>query len=154
MHSLRSEFDKAGANIAIISAQEKGATEFVDAAWPKGDGIYIDESEAFKKALHDGQGVKYKLWWLMLPSVLFNMAAYVKRVGSGTSDVTDKATQILGGTFVVKDGKVVYTHQETSSFDNGDAKELLAAVLGKQVSDLGVASTPEQYEAVTCDASK
>jgi len=98
--------------------------------------------------------VKYKLWWLLLPSALFNMAGYVKRVGSGTSDVTDKATQILGGTFVVKDGKVVYTHKETSSFDNGDAKELLAAVLGKQVSELSVTFTPEQYEAVTCDATK
>ena len=68
-----------------------------------------------------------------------------------TSDVTDVKTQTLGGTIVVKDGKVVYAHQETKSFDNGDAKETLAAVLGKSVAELGdlsISATPAQVDEV------
>ena len=49
-------------------------------------------------------------------------------------------------TFVVVNGKVVYTHHETKEFDNGNAREILAAVLGKDVAD--VPQTPEQEDIV------
>ena len=49
-------------------------------------------------------------------------------------------------TFVVVNGKVVYTHHETKEFDNGNAREILAAVLGKDVAD--IPQTPEQEDIV------
>ena len=77
------------------------------------------------------------------------MLGFVKRFGMSTADTTDAKTQMLGGTIVVKEGKVVHVHRETSTFDNGSAKELLAAVLGKPVSALGdISVTPRQDEEV------
>ena len=67
--------------------------------------MWIDEEEAFKKALG---GQTYRTWWLLKPSVLKNILSFASRFGSSTSDVTDVKTQTLGGTIVVKDGKVVY----------------------------------------------
>ena len=130
-----------------MSGQEKGAQEFVDAVWPNGQ-IYVDEDEAFKKAIHGGEGVKYKNWWLLRPSVLKNIISYAKNFGTSTADTLDAKTQLLGGTFIVREGKVIYTHKETTTFDNGDAKEMLAAVLGKTAAELDVAATPSQVEEV------
>lgn len=108
--------------------------------------MYIDEDEEFKKSLGGGA---YRNWWLLKPSVLAKMFSYASRFGTGTNDVTDKKTQLLGGTMIIKNGEVIFTHKETSTFDNGDAKEMLAAVLGKSVSDLDLAkTTPAQYDAV------
>jgi len=112
--------------------------------WPSGD-LYIDDEEAFKKALG---GPTYKSWWLLKPSVMRNLFSYASRFGTGTNDVTDKKTQLLGGTVVVRGGEIVYTHTETSGFDNGDAREMLAAALGKPVEELKVGPTPGQYDAV------
>lgn len=112
----------------------------------------MDEDESFKKALGGGN---YKTWWLLKPSVLLHAVNYVKRFGQSAGDVTDKKTQMMGGAFVVKSGNVVYTHRETSTFYNGDAKELLAACLGKDVSSLDAlpSGTPSQAD-VVCTTSK
>lgn len=115
-----------------MSAIDTGADEFVEKVWPTGE-LYFDDEEAFKKALG---GPAYRTWWLLKPSVLRNILAYAGSFGSSTADVTDKKTQLLGGTFVVRDGEVVFSHKETSSFDSGDARALLAAVLGKPIGDL------------------
>jgi len=147
LNALKPEFDKAGAKLTIVSGQEKGAQEFSDAVWPNGN-IYIDEEEAFKKAVHGGEGVKYKNWWLLRPSVLKNIISYAKNFGTSTADTLDAKTQLLGGTFIVCNNKVVYTHKETTTFDNGDAKAMLAAVLGKSVDEVDVAATPSQVDEV------
>ena len=100
-------------------------------------------------------GQVYKTWWLLKPSVLKNMLSYVKSFGQFSSDALDKKTQKLGGTIVVKDGKVVWVHRETSTFYNGDAKEVLAAVLGKTVDELrDIKLTPEQTEVTESCARK
>lgn len=120
--------------------------------WPSGD-LYIDDEEAFKTALG---GPKYRNWWLLKPSVLRNLFSYASRFGTATDDVTDKKTTLLGGALVIRNGEVVYTHKETNTFDNGDARELLAAALGKPLEalDVDVSSTPEQYDAIcTRDAA-
>lgn len=147
---MRPEFERAGARLAIVSSIDTGAQEFIDTVWKDGD-IYIDEAEAFKLAI--GGGEKYKNFWLLKPSVLLSLRKVLTH-GSSTADVTDKKTQLLGGTFVVKDGEVVYSFKETAAFHNGDARELLAAVLGKDVKDIAELpklETPKQAEA--CDLS-
>lgn len=82
-------------------------------------------------------------WRALLPSVLARAVRILRStmVGQSTSDVTNPKTKLLGGTFVVKDGEVVFLHQETSTFYNGDAREVLAAVLGQKSSDLPDACT-------------
>ena len=129
---MRPEFDKASARLVVISAIDTGAQEFLDAAWPKGE-LWVDENEAFKFAL-GGQSIR--LWWLLKPSVLRHLFDYAGRFGSGQKDTTDQKTQLLGGTFVVKDGEVTYVHRETTTFDNGDARDVLAAVLGKPIDQM------------------
>ena len=135
-----------------MSSQDVGAQDFVDAVWPNGE-LYIDEEEAFKKALGGGN---YKMWWLLKPSVVRNMIAFVKSFGQSAVDVTDKKTQMMGGAFVVKGGEVVYTHRENAQFDNGDAKLMLAACLGKDA-DIErlrpAAATPAQVD-VVCTSGK
>jgi len=129
----------------VVSAVDTGAQDFLDAVWPTGD-LYIDEEEAFKTELG---GVKYRMWWLLRPSVVSKAVSYVSRFGSGQDDISDKKTQLTGGALVIKNGEVVYTHKETTSFDNGDAREMLAAVLGKTVGELTIPeTTPAQYDAV------
>ena len=136
--------------MTVVSAIETGADEFREAVWTDGE-LYFDDQEAFKKALG---GTTYRTWWLLKPWVMQAALAYAKRFGAGTDDVTHKKTQMLGGTFVVKAGEVVYTHHETSTFDNGSAKAVLAAVLGKSVDELPdtLPETPPTSEALaeTC----
>lgn len=86
--------------------------------------MYIDDEEAFKKAMG---GQAYKNWWLLKPSVVKNLISYAKNFGTATADVSDKKSQMLGGTMVIKNSEVVYVHKETATFDNGDAKLMLAA---------------------------
>ena len=93
--------------------------------WPGGE-LYIDEAEAVKDAL-GAQGFSNR--WLLRPSVLKDVVRFTKNFGTSTGDLTDAKTQKRGGTFVVVDNKVVYVHRETERFDNGDANELLQAVL-------------------------
>jgi len=123
------------------------------AVWPAGE-LYVDEEEAFKHAISGGQ--KYKSWWLLKPSALKNIISFARSFGSSTADVTNPKTQLLGGTFIVKDGEVVFTHRETSSFDNGSAREMLAAVLGTSVDQLpkDVPATPRQADAAGETCSK
>ena len=153
---LRPEFEKAGARLAVVSGTDFGAEEFIKDVWPDGD-LYIDDAEVMKKALHGGgDGTPYKLSWMAKPSVLWAMFKLpVKATGQSTADVTHEKTKLLGGSFVVKDGNVVYIHRETSSFDNGSAKELLAAVLGKSTAEAVTPrvdpQTPSQVEA--CSAT-
>ena len=79
-----------------------------------------------KKALG---GRAYKNYWLLRPSVMRHALSYVGRFGTGTSDLLHEKTNLLGGTLVLsKEGKVVHEFQETSSFYQGDAADLLAAV--------------------------
>jgi len=145
---LRPEFERAGARLAVVSSIDTGAQEFTDAVWPDGE-IYIDEEETFKKALG---GQIYRTFWLLRPVVLRNLASVLRKHGTATADVTDKKTQLLGGTFVVKQGEVVYTHRETATFDNGDAREVLAAVLGKDVSELSLEVPKQEQVVCTRDA--
>lgn len=131
--------------MTIVSAQDKGAQEFIDAVWPGGE-LYTDEAEAFKDALG---GTKYKTWWLLKPWVLKDVLSFATRFGQSTSDAMDTKTQKLGGTIVFREGRAVHVHRETATFDNGNAKELLAAALGKPVSELGdIRVTPSQAEEV------
>jgi len=150
LSQLRPEFEKAGASLNIVSAQEKGASDFIEAVWPNGD-LYIDETEAFKDALG---GAQYKNWWLMKPTVLKDVFNFAKSYGYATNDTTDKKTQKLGGVIVVKNGQVVYVHKETTSFDNGNARDVLAAVLGKAASDLNADVTPSEEAVCTADTAK
>ena len=90
--------------------------------------VFVDDEEVFKKALG---GKALSTWWILKPWVIKDVLSFAKKFGSFTGDVTDKKTQMLGGTMVIKNGEVIYVHRETSSFDNGDANDLLAAVLGK-----------------------
>lgn len=132
--------------MAVVSAIDTGAQDFLDAVWPSGD-LYIDDEEAFKKALGGGT---YRSWWLLKPSVVRNIFSFGSRFGAATNDVTDKKTQLMGGTFVFKGGEVVHIHQETNTFDNGNARELLATVLGKDIADVAsLPSTPAQAEVCT-----
>lgn len=137
---LQPAFEKVGARLAVVSASEQGADEFKSAAWPKGE-LYIDEEESFKKALGE-RGVS--VWRALLPSVLARAVRILRTtmVGQSTADLSDPKTKLLGGTFVVKDGEVIFTHQETNTFYNGDAREVLAAVLGKKVADLPADCSP------------
>ena len=130
--------------LAVVTSTDIGAQDFIDAVWPNGE-LWVDDSEEIKKSLG---GPKYQSWWLLKPSVLKNLVKYARAGGSAMDDISHKNTQTLGGTFVVVGGEVVYSHRETSSFDNGDAKLLLAAALRKDVADLTDISTPAQEAAV------
>ena len=58
-----------------------------------------------------------------------HLMSYASRFGAGTSDVLHEKTNLLGGTLVLsKEGKVVHEFRETSSFYQGEAADLLAAV--------------------------
>uniref|UniRef100_A0A7S0P590 Peroxiredoxin-like 2 activated in M-CSF stimulated monocytes n=1 Tax=Calcidiscus leptoporus TaxID=127549 RepID=A0A7S0P590_9EUKA len=131
---MRPAFEKAGARLSIVSAAEQGADDFRSAVWTDGD-LYIDEEESFKKALG---GRNVSVWRALQPSAIARAIRIIStgNVRQSTADVTNKKTKLLGGTFVVKDGQVVFTHYETPNFDNGEAREILAAVLGKKVADL------------------
>lgn len=142
LSALRPEFERAGTKLTVVSAVETGAQDFLDNVWP-GGALYIDEEESVKKALG---GTPYKMWWLLKPSVLRVASSFAKRFGFASDDLTDKKTQLTGGVFVVKKGEVAFVHRETSTFDNGDAREILAAALGKDIKD--VAATPKTYEEV------
>mmetsp|Transcript_16765 Transcript_16765/g.36311 ORF Transcript_16765/g.36311 Transcript_16765/m.36311 type:complete len:136 (-) Transcript_16765:344-751(-) len=126
---MRPQFERAGARLAVLSSTDNGAADFISAVWPEGE-VYIDSDETFKKALGTQ---KPSLWRALLPSAIRRALTFVKTTGQNTADISDKKTQLLGGTFVVKNGEVVFTHYETPNFENGDARELLAAVLGKSV---------------------
>ena len=79
-----------------------------------------------KKALG---GRAYKNYWLLRPSVMRDLVGYVRRFGTGTSDLLHAKTNMLDGTLVLsKEGKVVHEFQETSTFYQGEAADLLAAV--------------------------
>ena len=81
-----------------------------------------------KKALG---GRAYKNYWLLRPSVVRHLVSYASRFGAGTSDMLHEKTNLLGGTLVLsKEGKVVHEFRETSSFYQGEASDLLAAVWG------------------------
>eukprot|EP00900_Chrysochromulina_parva_P002097 jgi/Chrpa1/11889/Chrysochromulina_OHIO_Genome00006106-RA len=58
------------------------------------------------------------------------MLSLGRQVGAYNGDVSDKKTQVLGGTMVIKNGKAIYVHKETASFNSGDANDLLFAALG------------------------
>jgi hypothetical protein len=140
MTELRPEFEKAGAKLAVVTAIDTGAQDFIDAAW-KGGEIYIEPEEVFKNGLPGS--ASYKSWWLLKPSVAMNLISFVKRFGNSQADISDKKTQLRGGTLVIKDGKVVHVHRETASFDNGNVADLLAACRGA-----GATATPLQTDAV------
>ena len=147
MTEMRPQFDAAGARLTVVTGTDNGAAEFLEEAW-KGGELYIDEEESFKKALHTDGG-QLSAWWLLKPWVLKDVVSFARRFGSSTSDITDSKTQMLGGTMVIKNGQVVWIHRETSSFYNGDANEILAAVVGTSAST--VSATPATAAAVTCD---
>lgn len=140
----------------VVSAAETGAKEFIDAVWKNGE-LYVDEREAFKYALGTSE---VRSWWVLKPSVLRHVLSYSASYGTANTDIKDPKTRLLGGTFVVRNGEVVHVHRETASFDNGDASEVLAAVLGqKPLADKSAhhsetLSTPSQSEACDAEACK
>jgi len=142
---MRPQFEDAGARLVVITADPSGAQAFKDSVWKGGD-IYIDEDEGTKRALG---GKEYKNWWLLRPSVLLNIVAYVRKFGTFTGDAQSPKAQMLGGTVVIKDGEVVHVHRETSNFYNGDAKVLLNAVMGRTLTE-GVSPTP-YTSSLVCD---
>ena len=79
--------------MVVVSAQDKGAQDFLDAVWPNGE-LFIDEEEEFKKALGAQQ---YSNFWLLKPSVLSKARSYFKSFGMNTADTLDAKTQMLGG---------------------------------------------------------
>lgn len=125
----------------MVTATDIGAQDFIDAVWPGGD-VYIDEAEAFKLALGSAT---YRTWWLLRPAVVKDILSFSRRFGFSSADVSDKKTQLLGGTLVIKNGEVVYTHRETTTFDNGSVDSLLAAVKS------ACSSTPSQREAIAAE---
>lgn len=135
---MRSEFESANARLVIVSGTDQGSDEFIDAVWKDGE-LYIDDEEAFKDALG---GVQYKNWWLLKPKVASQILSLVKNFGQSAADVTNKKTQKLGGTLVIKAGQVIYQHHETSTFDNGSAKDILAAIKGDIIQTPAPDSTP------------
>lgn len=122
---MRAEFEAAGARLTVVASTDVGAPEFMEEVW-KGGELFIEEAETIKQALGGGA---VKNYWLLRPSVLRHLASNVGRFGSGTSDVLHEKTKLLGGTLVLsKEGKVVHQFQETTSFYQGSAADLLAAV--------------------------
>jgi hypothetical protein len=122
---MRSEFEAAGARLTIVAGTDVGAPEFMEEVWQGGE-LWVDDEEKVKKALG---GRAYKNYWLLRPSVMRHALSYVGRFGTGTSDLLHEKTNLLGGTLVLsKEGKVVHEFQETSSFYQGEAADLLAAV--------------------------
>ena len=93
----------------------------------------------FKRALG---GEKYKNWWILKPWVLSQMRSLARSGGAEFNDVSHEKTQLLGGTLIIKGGNVIHEYHETRSFDNGNARDLLNAVLGKSTP-----ATPLQAEA-------
>ena len=81
--------------MVVVSAQATGAEDFIEAVWQGGE-LFVDEDEAFKKALG---GLPYKNRWLFKPSVLARLGSVVGN-GRDFSDLNDKS-QMLGGTMVV-----------------------------------------------------
>ena len=135
---MRKEFDDAGVRVAIVSGTDLGAKEFVEAVWKEGE-LFVDEEEVFKRALG---GEKYKNWWILKPWVLSQMRSLARSGGAEFNDVSHEKTQLLGGTLIIKGGNVIHEYHETRSFDNGNARDLLNAVLGKSTP-----ATPLQAEA-------
>lgn len=113
----------------MLSGTENGAADFVREVW-KGGELYIDEQEQFKKAIHGGTTVSAISMALLNPWLLRTMLSLGRQVGAYNGDVSDKKTQVLGGTMVIKNGKAIYVHKETASFNSGDANDLLFAALG------------------------
>lgn len=129
----------------MVSASDLGADDFKSAVWKDGD-LYIDDEQSFKKALGERS---VSVWRALLPSAIARALRILRTgVGQSTADVSDSKTKLLGGTFVVKGGQVVFTHYETANFDNGEAREVLAAVLGKKAADL----PRDPCAAPSCDA--
>lgn len=129
----------------MVSGTDLGSQAFLDAVW-KGGELYIDDDEAFKRALG---GEKYKNRWLLKPSVLKNLASFTKTNGALMNDVSSEKTQMLGGTMVFNaKGELLHEYRETSSFDNGSGQALLAIVQGK-----APGSTPTQAQACASSSS-
>mmetsp|Transcript_40059 Transcript_40059/g.105924 ORF Transcript_40059/g.105924 Transcript_40059/m.105924 type:complete len:166 (-) Transcript_40059:321-818(-) len=126
MSELRPEFERAGARLAVVTGTDQGADDFMESVWKGGD-LFVDDDEAFKRSLGHRP---ISAWWVLKPWVIKDVMSFVRQYGQSTTDVTNKKTQMLGGSMVIKNGEVVYVHRETTSFDNGNAKDLLAAVLG------------------------
>jgi len=138
---MRADFEEAGVKMAVVSAIDTGAQDFLDTVWTGGD-LYIDSEMAFKKALSGGR--EYSNIWLLRPSVLFNAVRFSRSQGSQTNDLTDPKTKLLGGALVVsKEGKVLYQSSEGSNFSPGSAADILSAVTGKKVE-----ATPSQETTV------
>jgi hypothetical protein len=127
--SLRPQFEAAGVKLTVLSGTENGAADFVREVW-KGGELYIDEHEQFKKAIHGGNTVSAISMALLNPWLLRTMLSLGRQLGAYNGDVSDKKTQVLGGTMLIKNGKAIFVHKETSSFNSGDANDLLFAALG------------------------
>ena len=119
----REELSAAGIQrMVVVSAQATGAEAFIEAAW-QGQELFIDEDEAFKRALG---GLPYKNRWLFKPSVLARLGSVVGN-GRDFSDLNDKS-QMLGGTMVVDRSGVLFAKPESESFAHAEVDEVLEAM--------------------------
>ena len=108
--------------MVVVSAQATGAEDFIEAVWQGGE-LFVDEDEAFKKALG---GLPYKNRWLFKPSVLARLGSVVGN-GRDFSDLNDKS-QMLGGTMVVDRSGVLFAKPESESFAHAEVDEVLEAM--------------------------
>ncbi len=150
LHSMRSDFEKAGARLVVVSAQPTGAQAFLDAVWSDGE-LYVDEDEGFKKALGENSNAqKYSNWWLLRPGSLLNI---FRSTGNGKSfDDLNAKSMTLGGEFVIHPSKgVVFQRREDSTFGHASGATLLEVVRalndGRDVN--GVPPTPLTAAAVS-----
>lgn len=125
----------------------------MDAVWPNGE-LYFDDDEAVKKAMGGGSGRTVSNWNLLRPGTLVNLITNSRKGGFASDDIADAKTKLMGGSFVVLKGEVVHVHHETNNFDNGDARQLLAAVLQRDLKDVPklnapVLNTPKEEEVCT-----
>ena len=121
--------------MVVVSAQATGAEDFIEAVWQGGE-LFVDEDEAFKKALG---GLPYKNRWLFKPSVLTRLGSVVGN-GRDFSDLNDKS-QMLGGTMVVDRSGVLFAKPESESFAHAEVDEVLAAMRAG-----AVAPTPATHD--------
>ena len=121
--------------MVVVSAQATGAEDFIEAVWQGGE-LFVDEDEAFKKALG---GLPYKNRWLFKPSVLARLGSVVGN-GRDFSDLNDKS-QMLGGTMVVDRSGVLFANPESESFAHAEVDEVLEAMRAGNV-----AATPATHD--------
>lgn len=120
----RDDFAAKGIKLIAISSQSQNWEEFKAAVW-KDDDVFVDEDDAFKKALGGGQIPQYRNMWLLKPSVVLAIARSMKW---GTGSDLNAKTSSLGGTILVQDDVVRFAQTEDSTFNYAPVDEVLGVI--------------------------